>query len=38
VASGNLSTTFSTTLKADGSTIPGVFGSFAGTGSTPTYQ
>ncbi len=38
VASGNLSTTFSTTLKADNSTIPGLFGSFAGIGSTPAYQ
>jgi uncharacterized protein (TIGR03437 family) len=38
VASGNLSTTFTAPLKADGSSIPGVFGSFIGTGATPTYQ
>jgi uncharacterized protein (TIGR03437 family) len=38
VASGNTSTTFSPTLKADGSAIPSTFGSFIGVGSTPTYQ
>jgi hypothetical protein len=38
VASGNLSTTFNATLKADGSNIPGLFGSFIGVGATPAYQ
>jgi hypothetical protein len=38
VASGNLQSTFTATLKADGSSIPGVFGSFLGTGSTAAYQ
>jgi uncharacterized protein (TIGR03437 family) len=38
VASGNLSTTFSATLKSDNSTIPGLFGSFLGIGATPQYQ
>jgi len=38
VASGNLSTPLAATLKADGSAIPGVFGSFLGIGSTPAYQ
>jgi uncharacterized protein (TIGR03437 family) len=38
VASGNLSASFTTTLKSDGSSIPGVFGSFLGIGSTPAYQ
>ena len=38
VASGNFLATFTATLKADGSSIPGVFGSFLGIGSTPVYQ
>ena len=38
VASGNLSTTFTATLKSDGSSIPGVFGSFIGTGASVNYQ
>jgi uncharacterized protein (TIGR03437 family) len=38
VASGSNSNPFSATLKADGSTISGNFGSFLGIGATPTYQ
>jgi uncharacterized protein (TIGR03437 family) len=38
VAAGNTSSTFSATLKSDGSTIPSHFGSFLGVGSTPAYQ
>jgi uncharacterized protein (TIGR03437 family) len=38
VASFNTSATFPATLKADGSTISGTFGSFVGVASTPTYQ
>ncbi|HTS61696.1 MAG TPA: hypothetical protein VMH28_06705 [Candidatus Acidoferrales bacterium] len=38
VASGNLSTTFTATLKSDGSSIPGLFGSFIGTGASVNYQ
>ena len=38
VASFNTSATFSATLKADGSTIAGSFGSYIGIGSTATYQ
>jgi uncharacterized protein (TIGR03437 family) len=37
VLSGNNSATFSATLKADGSTIPGTFGSFVGVGAAPAY-
>jgi uncharacterized protein (TIGR03437 family) len=38
VLSGNYTTTFSPTLKSDGSTIPSTFGSWVGVGSTPAYQ
>jgi hypothetical protein len=38
VLSGNYTTTFSPTLKSDGSAIPSTFGSWVGVGSTPTYQ
>jgi uncharacterized protein (TIGR03437 family) len=38
VASGNLTTTFSPSLKSDGSAIPSLFGSFLGVGATPSYQ
>jgi len=38
VASGNTNTTFTATLKSDGSSIPGVFASFVGVGNTPAYQ
>ena len=38
VASGNMGSTFSPTLKSDGSTIPSTFGSWAGVGATPAYQ
>jgi hypothetical protein len=38
VASGNTSATFSATLKSDGSTISGKFGSYLGVESTPAYQ
>ena len=38
VASGNLTTTFTASLKAGGSIDQGVFGSFLGVGATPTYQ
>ncbi|HXK07253.1 MAG TPA: hypothetical protein VMS37_32965 [Verrucomicrobiae bacterium] len=38
VASGNLSTSFTATLKSDGSSIPGLFGSFIGTGASVAYQ
>ena len=34
VASGNVSTTFTAPLKADGSQIPSIFGSFVGVGAT----
>ena len=38
VLSGNINTTFPATLKADGSTITGTFGSFVGVGTLATYQ
>jgi uncharacterized protein (TIGR03437 family) len=38
IASGNNSATFSATLKSDGSTISGNFGSFLGIGGAPAYQ
>jgi uncharacterized protein (TIGR03437 family) len=38
IASGSNSTTFSTTLKSDGSAISGYFGSFLGIGGAPAYQ
>jgi uncharacterized protein (TIGR03437 family) len=38
VASGNLATTFSPSLKSDGSAIPSVFGSFLGIGATSAFQ
>jgi hypothetical protein len=38
VVSGNYSSTFSPTLKSDGSAIPSIFGSFVGVGSLATYQ
>ena len=36
--SGNVNTTFPATLKADGSTITGTFGSFVGVGAIVAYQ
>jgi hypothetical protein len=38
VASGNYTTTFTASLKAGGSIDSGVFSSFLGVGSEPTYQ
>ena len=37
VLSGNTNATFTATLKADGSSIPGTFGSFVGVGAAPAY-
>jgi len=38
VVSGNYLSTFSATLKKDGSTIPSAFGSFIGAAGLPVYQ
>jgi uncharacterized protein (TIGR03437 family) len=38
VASGNITTTFTASLKAGGAIDTGVFGSFLGVGASPTYQ
>ena len=37
VLSGNTNAPFTATLKADGSSIPGTFGSFVGVGAAPAY-